>query len=123
VGATCLGGPNGAGFGWEDIGIIKLGYQFTAANIDWRVGYSHSDQPIPESETLFNILAPAVTTDHITAGMTMYVGKNKNQEFNLAVMHALKESVKGANPFDGGATQIEIEMSQWDVQAGWAWKF
>ena len=123
TGATCLGGPNGAGFGWEDIGIIKLGYQFTAANIDWRVGYSHADQPIPESETLFNILAPAVTTDHITGGMTMYVGKNKNQEFNLAVMYAMKESVKGANPFDGGATQIEIEMSQWDVQAGWAWKF
>ena len=122
-GSTCLGGPNGAGFGWEDIGIFKLGYQFTAANIDWRIGYSHSDQPIPESETLFNILAPATVQDHITGGMTMYVGQKKNQEFNLAVMYAMEESVKGANPFDGGATTIEIEMSQWDVQAGWAWKF
>ena len=120
-GAGCLGGSNGAGFGWEDIGIFKLGFQWTAANIDWRVGYSHSDQPIPESETLFNILAPAVLQDHITAGMTLPVGKS--QEFNLSVMYAPEEKVKGPNPFDGGATQIEIEMSQIDIQAGWAWMF
>ena len=109
------------GFGWEDIGILKLGFQWTAANIDWRVGYSHSDQPIPDSETLFNILAPAVIQDHITGGMTLPVGKS--QEFNLSLMYALENSVKGDNPFDGGATQIEITMSQIDVQAGWAWKF
>jgi len=120
-GAGCLGGSDGAGFGWEDIGIIKLGYQWNAANIDWRVGYSHSDQPIPESETLFNILAPAVIQDHVTAGMTLPVGKS--QEFNLAFMYGLKETVKGPNPFDDGATQIEIEMSQIDIQAGWAWMF
>ena len=120
-GSTCLGGPDGGGFGWEDIGIIKLGYQWTAANIDWRVGYSHSDQPIPESETLFNILAPAVIQDHITAGLTWPV--STSQEFNLSFMYALEEKVKGPNPFDNGATQIEIEMSQWDLQAGWAWMF
>ncbi len=120
-GATCLGGPDGAGFGWEDIGILKLGFQWTAVNIDWRVGYSHSDQPIPDNQTLFNILAPAVIQDHITGGMTLPVGKS--QEFNLSLMYAIEESVKGANPFDGGATQIEIKMSQIDVQAGWAWKF
>ena len=91
------------------------------ADIDWRVGYSHSDQPIPESETLFNILAPAVIQDTVTAGMTMPVGKN--QEFNLSLMYALEEKVKGPNPFDGGATTIEIEMSQIDIQAGWAWMF
>jgi long-chain fatty acid transport protein len=121
VGATCLGGPDGGGFGWEDIGIFKLGYQWTAANIDWRVGYSHSDQPIPESETLFNILAPAVIQDHVTAGLTWPIGTS--QELNLSFMYALEEKVKGPNPFDGGATQIEIEMSQWDLQAGWAWMF
>ena len=121
VGSSCLGGPDGPGFGWEDIGIIKLGFQFTAGNIDWRLGYSHSDQPIPESETLFNIIAPATVQDHVTAGLTWPVGKS--QEFNLAVMYGLEESVKGPNPFDNGATTIEIEMSQIDIQAGWAWMF
>jgi len=27
-----------------------------------------------------------------------------------------------ANAASGG-TMVEIEMSQWDLQAGWAWKF
>ncbi|MGB5276535.1 MAG: outer membrane protein transport protein [Gammaproteobacteria bacterium] len=121
AGDGCLGGSNGAGFGWEDIGIFKVGYMWNAANIDWRLGYSYSDQTIPESETLFNILAPATIKHHVTAGMTKAVGAN--QEFNLSLMYAPEEQVKGPNPFDGGATTIEIYMSQWDIQAGWAWKF
>ncbi len=121
-GAGCLGGAAGAGFGWEDMTIIKIGYQFDVGDKNtFRVGYSHADQPIPDSETMFNILAPAVIEDHFTAGWTMKMGAN--QELNLAAMYAPNNTVKGANPFDGGATQIEIEMSQWDVQAGWAWKY
>ena len=121
-GAGCLGGAAGAGFGWEDMTIIKIGYQFDVGDKNtFRVGYSHADQPIPDSETMFNILAPAVIEDHFTAGWTMKVGAN--QELNLAGMYAPNNSVKGANPFDNGATQIEIEMSQWDIQAGWAWKY
>jgi long-chain fatty acid transport protein len=120
-GAGCLGGANGAGFGWEDMTVFKIGYQFDSGDNTYRFGYSLTDQPIPESETLFNILAPAVIEQHFTAGMTMRMPGN--QEFNLAGMYAPSNSVKGANPFDGGATQIEIEMSQWEVQAGWAWKY
>lgn len=126
MGAGCLGGSNGGGFGWEDMTIIKIGYQFDVGDKNtFRVGYSHGDQPIPESETLFNVLAPAVIEDHFTAGWTMKMGAN--QELNLAGMYAPSNSVKGPNPADGGAanggTDIEIEMSQWELQAGWAWKY
>ena len=58
---------------------------------------------------------------HYTFGMTMPVGKD--QEFNLAVMVAPSESVSGPNPFDGGATNIEIEMEQKEVQLGYAWMY
>lgn len=125
-GSGCLGGSNGAGFGWEDIGIFKLGYQWNMVNMDWRVGYSHADQAIPESEVLFNILAPATVRDHLTFGLTKEVGQT--QEFNFSFMYALNESVKGPNAFDppnsfGSGQTIEIEMSQIDIQAGWAWKY
>ncbi|MDH5612928.1 MAG: outer membrane protein transport protein [Gammaproteobacteria bacterium] len=120
-GSGCLGGANGAGFGWEDMTVIKLGYEMVAGNNVYRFGYSKADMPIPESQTLFNILAPAVIEQHYTFGMTMPVGKD--QEFNLAVMIAPNASVKGANPFDGGATQIELEMEQKEIQVGWAWKY
>lgn len=126
IGAGCLGGSAGGGFGWEDMTIIKLGYQIDINEKHTvRVGYSHGDQPIPQSETFFNVLAPAVIEDHFTAGWTMKVGAN--QEFNLSGMYAPSNSVKGQNPVDadaaGDGTQIEIEMSQWDIQAGWAWKY
>lgn len=119
--ATCLGASNGAGFGWEDMTVYKIGYQYEMGDNTYRVGYSFTDQPIPESETLFNVLAPAVMEKHFTAGMTMKMANN--QELSLAGMYAPSNSVKGDNPFDGGQTQIEIEMTQWEVQAGWAWKY
>lgn len=117
----CLGGSNGAGFGWEDMTVYKLGYELEAGGNIYRFGYSTTDQPIPESQTLFNILAPGVMEEHYTFGMTMPVGKN--QEFNFAAMIAPSSSVKGANPFDGGQTQIELEMEQKEIQVGWAWKY
>jgi len=118
---SCLGGSNGAAFGWEDMTVYKIGYQVDMDNNTFRVGYSHAEQPIPESEVFFNVLAPAVIEDHFTLGWTLRVGDN--QEFNIAGMYAPSNSVKGANPFDGGSTQIEIEMSQWEIQAGWAWRY
>ena len=123
----CLGGSNGAGFGWEDMTVMKLGYEITAGGNTYRVGYSKTDMPIPggtnpmTSQTLFNILAPATVEEHITFGMTMPMGTD--QELNLAVMIAPNTSVKGANPFDNGSTDIEIEMEQKEIQVGWAWKY
>jgi len=121
----CLGGSSGAGFGWEDMTVMKLGYEITAGGNTYRVGYSKGDQPIPESQMLFNILAPAVMEEHITFGMTMPMGTD--QELNVAVMVAPSSSVKGPNPFDGGAavggSDIELEMEQKEIQVGWAWKY
>ena len=123
----CLGGSNGAGFGWNDMTVIKLGYEITAGGNTYRVGYSKTDMPINggsdpmTSQTFFNLLAPATVEKHFTFGMTMPVGKD--QEFNLALMIAPNESVSGVNPFDMGATQIEIEMEQKEIQVGWAWKY
>lgn len=115
---SCLGGDNGGGFGWSNINILKFGLQWEQSKQNiFRLGYSHSDQPISGDQALFNILAPGVIEDHITAGFT-HVFNNKS-EINLEVMHALKESVKGANPFDPTQT-IEIEMQQFELGVSWS---
>lgn len=119
--ARCLGGSQGAGFGWDDMTIYKLGYQFeTASDMTWRVGVSVGDQPIPNSETMFNILAPAVMETHLTMGFTMETGKDS--EFNFAAMYAPKKEVTGASPLNPGQN-ITIGMTQYEVEASWAWKF
>ena len=117
---ACFGGANGPGFGWADMTIMKLGYEITAGGNTYRVGYSKGDMPIPESQTFLNVLAPAVVETHITLGMTMPIGTD--QELNLALMVAPSTSVTGPHPFDG-ATQVELEMEQKELQVGWAWKF
>ncbi len=121
TGAGCLGGSDGAGFGWEDMTIYKLGFQWeSSADWIWRVGYSHGEQPIPDSQVLFNILAPAVIEDHITFGFTHKTGKNSELNFQFA--HALENSVTGTNAFNT-TQQITLEMEQNEVQIGWGMKF
>lgn len=117
----CLGGSNGAGFGWEDMTVFKLGYQWDGgAGWTWRAGFSKGSQPIPKSEVMFNILAPAVMEKHFTFGFTKEVGTNN--EFNFAAMYAPESSLKGPNPMDP-AQEIELKMTQWELEGSWAIKF
>jgi len=125
-GSTCFGGSDGAGFGWQDMDIYKFGYQWSAANMIMRVGYSHASDPFPGSEVLFNILAPAVVTQQFSFGLTKEIGTD--QEFNLSVGYAPSEDITGPNAFDppnaGGTGQtIKLEMEQFDLQVGYAWKY
>ena len=113
TGKGCLGGSDGAGFGWDDMTVVKIGYQWrTGAKNTWRVGYSTGDQPIPDDESLFNILAPATIEDHVTAGYSRQL--DDKSSINFAAMYALENSVKGKNPFDP-AQDIEIEMDQYEL--------
>jgi len=119
----CLGANDGPGFGWDDMTIYKLGYQWSAASMPgwvWRAGYSKGKQPIPDSEVMFNILAPAVIEQHVTFGFTKDLGNS--QEFNFAFMYALHNDVTGKNPLLGTSSQdIKIEMSQWEIEGSYSW--
>ncbi len=117
----CLGGSNGAGFGWDDMTTYKIGAEWsTGTDWTWRAGYSHGSQPISSSEVLFNILAPAVIEDHIAAGFTK---KNSNGgQWNFAAMYALNGDQSGINPFDPTQT-IKLEMYQYEFELSYSWRF
>ena len=125
TGAGCLGGSNGAGFGYEDMTIYKLGYQWeTSPDWTWRVGISQTEQPIGSDDVLFNIVAPAVMETHLTAGFTTKTGSDS--EFSLAAMYAPKSTVSGTvdtTSIGGGVDNITLEMTQYELEASWAWKF
>ena len=67
-----------------------------------RVGYSTGRQPIPSSQTLFNMLSPGVIEDQFTLGATWNV--SPKSELTVAYMHAFRKKVNGANsiPLGGG---------------------
>ena len=109
-----LGSDNGGGFGWKDMTIVKLGVQYQAMpDLTLRAGFSHGKQPIPSSEVMFNILAPAVVENHFTLGATKKL--SKNSEFSVAAMYAPEKKVSGA-PF---GQNLEIKMHQFDLEASY----
>ncbi|MGF1643107.1 MAG: OmpP1/FadL family transporter [Thiotrichales bacterium] len=118
-----LGQNNGPGFGWDDMIVFKLGYQWTTSpDWTWRAGISVTDQPVASNQVLFNILAPAVVETHISAGLTKKMGPN--QELSASLTHALNNSVKGSNSLEMPNQQtIELEMNQWEVSVGYSWLF
>lgn len=110
-----LGDENGAGFGWEDVTVFKVGLEVAAVETwQFRGGFSYGNTPVQESEVMFNILAPAVNTTHISLGLTKEI---KDHALNFAVTHALNNKVSGQNPFDPAQT-IELEMNQWEFELG-----
>lgn len=117
-----LGATGGAGFGWNDMTAYKAGVQWKASpNWTLRGGYSHANQPIPESEVLFNILAPGVIQDHLTAGFTTPV---RGGNFNFALMYALDSTVTGSDPLEApGAQQIELKMNEWEAEFSYSFRF
>jgi len=121
--STPLGSDGGAGFGWKDMTVVKLGTQWKAAP-DWtlRAGYSTGKQPVPESEVMFNILAPGVVEQHLTLGATYAIDKQKDLSFSL--MRAFSKSVTGPNPMEApGQQTITLRMDEWEFEIGCAVRF
>jgi long-chain fatty acid transport protein len=127
--SACLGGSNGAGFGWQDVDVWKLGVQYQI-NAQWtvRAGYNHSDNPIQPQDVTFNILAPGVMQDHATLGTTW--NYDPQNEITGAFMYAFKNSVTGPSlinsflpPQAQAAMQEKIQMYEWSVGVQYAHKF
>jgi len=115
-----LGDDGGAGFGWQDMDIVKFGLQYDMTSWIWRVGLSLASQPIPGSEVLFNILAPGVMEEHLTFGFTKTIGDHMG--FDFALMYAPEVEVSGPNPLEfPGAQQITLAMDQWEISLNYAW--
>ncbi len=112
-----MGSDNGPGFGWEDMTVFKFGTEFNASEtLTLRAGYAYGDEPVQESEVLFNILASVVNNQHITLGATKKVG-SKGKDINLALVYAPANNVKGANVLDS-AQQIDLELSVFEIELG-----
>ena len=119
-----LGSNNGPGFGWRNVTVVKVGIaQKVTPNLTLRAGYNHSDNPIPATQTFFNILAPGVVKDHMTLGATWKTAPN--QELTFAYMHAFSNTVNGSNsiPPTAGGGNANISLSENSFGVAYGWKF
>jgi long-chain fatty acid transport protein len=125
VTGTCqLGSTNGAGFGWQNTTVYKIGVAYELKpGTTLRAGYVTLDQPIPASQTFFNILAPGVVEDHLTLGLTMEM--SKTSELSFMYMHAFEKKVNGSGsiPLGFGGGEANLRMSQDSIGVAYGWKY
>lgn len=118
-----MGADLGAGFGWSNVDIWKLGMEYKySQQLTLRAGYSHNDNPINGSdaaEATFNILAPAVIEDHVTLGFTYTLASG--DEVTMSYMHGFENDVSGARPagFGGGTDTIKMYQNALGIQYSW----
>jgi long-chain fatty acid transport protein len=116
-----LGADDGPGFGWENAPVVRLGaaYDVNAA-FTVRAGYNYGKQPIPETETLFNMLAPGVVEHHATLGGTWRM--KPSMELTFAWMYAFEKTVEGngsiPDPYGGGEANIHMSQSSFGLAFG-----
>jgi len=124
---TPLGSANGPGFGWRDVTVYKLAvsHQF-GADLVLRGGFSHARQPVPAGETFFNILAPGVVQDHVTAGATW--AAPGGGELTGFFAYGRGKTVRGSssippgNPpggFGGGNADLRLKETIIGISYGW----
>jgi long-chain fatty acid transport protein len=122
--STFMGNNDGAGFGWSDVDVWKIGLEYQySKDLTLRAGYNHGDNPIQSRDVTFNILAPGVVQDHYTLGMTYNL--DKASEITVSYMHAQEKSVSGTpNPtyFPVGGTET-IKMYQNSLGVAYGMKF
>ena len=105
LGTSPLGTEDGAGFGWEDVTVVKVGMAYDVTpELTVRGGYNYGGQPIPSSETLFNMIAPGVVEHHATFGATYAV--SQSVEITFAYMHAFENTVEGEDSIIPGPPEM-----------------
>ncbi|MCR4379214.1 MAG: outer membrane protein transport protein [Rhodospirillales bacterium] len=125
VNENSLGNSEGIGFGWQDMNVFKIGLQYAYSDaLTLRTGASHNTAAFKKSETLFNILAPAVVDTHLSVGGTYDFAPNMS--FSLAYTRAFAADITGVNInhiFGGTGTPIALKMDQHDLEMGFNYDF
>ena len=123
---ACLGGSNGAGFGWQNVNVLKVGAQYML-NDSWtlRAGYNHTQNPIGPQDVTFNIIAPGVVQNQWSLGTTYRI--DRQSEVTGTFMYAQQNDVTGPSLFIGfGApptTTETIGMKQYLLGLAYSRKF
>lgn len=108
-----LGASGGPGFGWRDMTVLKVGTSYDVnPDLTVRAGFSAGRQPIPSSQTFFNIYAPGVIENHLSLGATWKIDKKK--EVTFAYTHGFNKTVNGSHsiPANFGGGEANLRMSQ-----------
>jgi len=136
---ACLGGSGGPGFGWRSIVVYKAGYEFRSGRLTLRAGYSYGENPVPGDQFLSSALAPAITKQHASVGLSWAL--NPHLSLSWALIDAIENRVSARNVFSNADVQfvqggqlvsvnvssdprdqiVEAHLGAWQSQFGLTW--
>ena len=89
-------GDKDNGFAWEDQTIYKVGAEFKSSDVmAWRMGFNYGENPIPDEYIGDNLLAPAITTTHVTFGVGMKAGSGEINSYFAYIPENEQEAPAG----------------------------
>lgn len=84
-GAQLMGDDDGPGFGWDDVGIWKLGYEWRyRSDLTFRFGFSRNNSPVKQRDVTLAVLMPNITTQEQSLGATYKFDQNREASFYYA---------------------------------------
>jgi long-chain fatty acid transport protein len=109
--------------------VLKLGVSHQLrSDLTLRGGLSFANQPVPQAETFFNVLAPGVVTKHLTLGATWTTAGSG--ELTGFYAHGFAETVNGhasiapgAPPAGFGGGEANVHLKEDIVGISYGWKF
>lgn len=120
--------PTGAvtGLGWRSIFSVAMGAQYQATDaLSLRLGYVWNQNPIPNSNTFYNVISPNILMHTISTGFTYQL--TSAWSVSLAYLHAFQNSASGSWYAPGvGAlpgTSVTSKVSADALTAGLTVKF
>ncbi|MCI4680686.1 outer membrane protein transport protein [Rhodoblastus acidophilus] len=119
-----LGTANGPGFGWKDVDVIAIGFEWMYNDrLTLRAGYSYSSQPVTAANVMLNILAPGVVTNHIGGGFTYKWTHNSDIDFSA--LYSPRTSVSGQEYVPGFGynpySNINVWLEELEVTIGYTY--
>lgn len=114
LGGAEFGDDDGPAFGWRDVDSVKVGAEWRMSDaVTLRAGYSYNTSPIKSRDVQLNILTPAVTEHHLTAGAE--IALTKDWSFEIAGMYAPENTVSGYEVVGNPDHRVEISTRQYEV--------
>lgn len=101
------------GFGWDDIMVIAVGGEFwLTEGFAVRAGYNHSDNPIPDAQTFYNIPAPAIVQNHYTFGIGLKPSRRSEVSLGYYYVPEAKQSGPIPNPLVPPTSTVTNQMKE-----------
>ncbi|PIZ04515.1 MAG: hypothetical protein COY58_03430 [Gammaproteobacteria bacterium CG_4_10_14_0_8_um_filter_38_16] len=118
--STCMGGANGAGFGWNNAVIYKLGAQWKITKkTTLRAGLSHTNELLSNTYATENMITPgAIIKNLYSLGATQDF--SKKDAITAVVTYIPRQSLRSQNLFARPAIQY-VTLNATGIGFGISW--